>query len=155
MSSATLIMQQKLYALGVPTPVSGLIHKTNFSDASRVAVQRFKSAHGLSNDGYINADFLKKLDEVFYKSNVNSTLPKSYYKGWNLDIGFTDITQYNETPDSPSMMNNSKIPDINDRGNMIISDDIKNNSPVKLGVIAAGIVGLIYIINSGKKKKRK
>lgn len=154
MTQATIIMQQKLNAVGYPTPVSGMVHKTDFSDITRTSVQRFKSAHGLENNGYINADFLKKLDKVFYASNAGSSLPASYYKGWNLDIGFTNESQYLSTPDSRG----GNLPDNSSR-NIIETPDgeiivlPEEDSKIKVGLVIAVIGIVIYTMKKRKKRK--
>lgn len=151
MSQATLIMQKKLSELGYSTPITGKVHKSDFTDASRTVVKKFKSEHGLENNGYINADFLKKLDSVYYASNSGSTYPKSHYTGWNLDIEYTTDKQYSGSPDRQD----GAIPD----NNVIIYDE--NGMPVNVDTkglpalwIAVAIAGAFYVWKNGNKKKR-
>lgn len=158
MSHATLVMQEKLYALGYQTPRSGFVHKTDFSDVSRTAIQTFKARNGLYNSGHIDADFLKTLDKKYYASNSNSKLPASYYKGWNLDIGFTTERQSLETPDSPSNYNNGVPSNKNENifvspdGEIIVVPD-ENKKPFGLVMIAILAGAGFYFLN--KKKKRR
>lgn len=156
--TATEIIQNKLTSLGYPVKITGVIGTTaQPKEATRNAVRMFKSANKIGNDIYIDADFLKKLDNLYITRFPSGNLKPSYYKGWNADLNIkwvgseAPVAPPINRPDvkpivKPETFEESKTP--------IIIDETKDNNMLYVGAVAV-LAGLFFVMSGNKKKKRR